>query len=204
MKYIFLFFLITGSLFLKAQSKNVQLQLLSVYPQPIIGKDTIGAEKVRFGFEGGTCEKQGNQYYIFTTEIFDEPKTAAVRLALWKSRDGLQFNRIYQLAETNFNWNDTNTNLMSPWSPVLTFDPEKNRWSVFHVGYSKKPGSPDVYNMFGRICRYDSKVPGRKGIDGPYKAGGWLNIAAQGPAWEGVAKALSFSAYKVGKTGMSF
>jgi len=167
-------------------------------------KKAKGQKQFVLDLKGGTSIKQNNQYYIFTTENFDEPKTAAVRLALWKSKDGLQFNRIYQLAQTNFNWNDTSTNLMSPWAPNLTFDTEKNRWSVFHVGYSRKPGSPDVYNMFGRIRRYDSKVPGKKGIAGPYKVGGWLDIAAQGPAWEGVAKALSFSAYKVGKTWYGF
>ena len=204
MKQLLLLFFIATSLFIQGQNKNVQLQFMSVHPQPIIGKGTKGAETVRFGFEGGTCVKQDNQYYIFTTENFDEPKTAAVRLALWKSTDGIKFTRVYQLAQTNFNWNDTSTNLMSPWAPNLTFDTEKNRWSVFHVGYSRKPGSPDVYNMFGRIRRYDSKVPGKKGIAGPYKVGGWLDIAAQGPAWEGVAKALSFSAYKVGKTWYGF
>ena len=93
---------------------------------------------------------------------------------------------------------------MSTWSPMLTFDTEKKRWSVFHVGYSRKPGSTDVYNMFGRIRRFDSKVPGLKGIAGPYKTGDWLNIAAKGQAWEGVAKAVSFSAYKVGKEWYGF
>jgi len=204
MKQLLLLISITATILAQAQNKNAQLQFLSVYPQPIIGKHTKGAETVRFGFEGGTCVKQDNQYYIFTTEVFDEPKTPAVRLAFWTSKDGIKFTRIYQMAQTNFNWNDTSTNLMAPWSPMLTFDTEKNRWSVFFVGYSRKPGALDVFNMFGRIHRYDSKVLGRKGIAGPYKDGGWLNIAADGPAWEGVAKALSFSAYKVGKTWYGF
>jgi len=104
MKLILLIISIAAALFVQGQNKNVQLQFISVHPQPIIGKGTKGAETVRFGFEGGTAVKLFGYYYIFTTENFDEPKTAAVRLALWKSKDGIQFNRIYQLAETNFNW----------------------------------------------------------------------------------------------------
>lgn len=204
MKYIFILIVIASNLPMQAQTKNVHLQLLSINPQPVIGKKTKGAENIRFGFEGGTCIKIKNTYYLFTTEIFDVPKTAAVRLALWQSDDGLHFKRTYQLAETNYNWNDTSSNLMSPWSPMLTFDTNKDRWSVFHVGYSRKPGSPDVYNMRGRIRRYDSKVPGQKGISGPYKSGGWLNIAEKGASWEGAAGAVSFSAYKVGKAWYGF
>jgi len=204
MKQLLLLIFIAAALFVQGQNKNVQLQFMSVYPQPIIGKGTKGAETVRFGFEGGTSVKLFGYYYIFTTENFDEPKTAAVRLALWKSKDGIKFTRIYQMAQTNFNWNDTSTNLMSTWSPMLAFDTEKNRWSVFHVGYSRKPGSTDVYNMFGRIRRYDSEMFGKKGIAGPYKLGDWLNIDPQGAAWEGSAKSVSFSAYKVGKEWYGF
>ncbi len=89
MKFLFLFFFFISCLYVQAQNENVQLQFLSVYPQPIIGMDTKGAEAVRFGFEGGTCVKQDNQYYIFRTEIYDESKTAAVRLALWKNKNGI-------------------------------------------------------------------------------------------------------------------
>ena len=187
-----------------AQKKLAELQLVSLHHQPIISKNTKGAEDVKFGFEGGTSVKVKNRYYIFTTEIFDEQKTAAVRLALWKSKDGIKFKRHYQMTETNYNWNDTTSNLMSPWSPMLVFDSLKNRWSAFHVGYKRKPGSPDVYNMSGRIRRYDAVKNGVNGIKGPYKVGNWLDIDAKGPSWEGGAGILSFSAFPVGDKWYGF
>lgn len=159
--------------------KDVKLELVSLHPEPVIKK-------------GDPAFKVNNKYYIFSTEIFDEPKTAAVRMSLWKSDDGLKFTKETVIAETNRKWYDT-TYRMSPWSPMAVFDEQNNRWSVFHVGYRRKPNATDVvYNMSGRIHRYDSKTPGGEGITGPYVEGDWLNIAKKGDAWEGPAELVSF------------
>ncbi len=72
---------------------EVRLEFVQLIPHPVIKAGDPGTEDIKFGFEGGTCRKVNGVYYLFTTEVFDEPKTAAVRLAIWKSADGLKFQK---------------------------------------------------------------------------------------------------------------
>lgn len=180
-----------------------RLELVSVDQVPILGPETPGSEVARFGFEGGTSVKEGDRYYVFTTEVFDVPKTAATRLALWASDDGRSFNRITTLAETNFDWNDS-THRMSPWSPMAVYDPSGDRWNVFHVGYRRKPGSDQFFNMSGRIARLVSQSPGRKGIVGPYVEAGWVALQGVQDGWEGSAGEVSFFPYLHGDSWSAF
>lgn len=166
-------------------------------------KGSPGTADIKFGFEGGTMRKVAGTYYLFSTEVFDTPKTAAVRMAIWKSVDGFSFRKHRVIAVTNRNWNDS-TYRMSPWSPMTVFDIERNVWSVFHVGYLRKPNSTNVYNMSGRIFRLDSKVKVINGIGGPYTPGGWLNIDKKPDWFEGPGEMVSFYRYKIGKEWWGF
>ena len=183
--------------------KFLDLKLISINEQPIIKAGDPGTEDIKFGFEGGTCRKVNGVYYLFTTEVFDEPKTAAVRLAIWKSSDGLKFQKHNVIVETNRNWEDT-THRMSPWAPNTVFDSARNVWSVFHVAYSRKPNSTYVFNMTGRIFRYDSSVKGMDGIGGPYVEGGWLNVDRKPEWWEGPGEIVSFYPYQIGNEWWAF
>lgn len=178
--------------------KDVLLDVVELNPNSIIKAGDPGTEDIKFGFEGGTCRKVNGVYYLFTTEVFNVPKTAATRLALWTSENGFSFQKKLVIAETNYNWEDT-TYLMSPWSPMAVYDPDRDLWSVFHVGYRRKENSTDVFNMSGRIFRYDSEVNGIDGIAGPYKEGGWLDIQGKPDWWEGPGEIVSFFPYKIGK-----
>jgi hypothetical protein len=189
--------LVACSCALYAQQPLAELELVSISPKPVIGKGYKGAEDNKFGFEGGTCVKLEGVYYLFTTEIFDVPKTAATRLGMWTSKNGLDFKRHGAIVETNRDWNDT-THRMSPWSPMVVFDPDRDLWSVFHVAYRRKPNATTVFNMSGKIFRYDSKVKGKKGILGPYREGGWVEMDAPPDWWEGPGQLLSFYPYRVG------
>ncbi|MBC7889186.1 MAG: hypothetical protein H7Z13_15020 [Ferruginibacter sp.] len=186
-----------------AQKPLAELQFVSIHPNPIIGKGHNGAKDVKFGFEGGTAHKVNGVYYLFTTEVVDTPKTAAVRMAIWSSKDGIRFEKKGIIAETNRNWWDT-THRMSPWSPMAVFDVERNVWSVFNVGYRRKPNATNVYNMTGRILRHDSKVKGRNGIAGPYTEGGWLDVDKKPDWWEGPGEFVSFFPFRVGKSWWAF
>ncbi len=192
---------ISFSLF--AQKPIATLQLVSLQSKPIIKKGDKGTEDNQFGFEGGTCRKVNGVYYLFVTEVFDLPKTAATRLAIWKSSNGLKFEKVGIIAQTNRNWDDT-TNHMSPWSPMPVYDDARKVWSVFNVGYRRKANSTTVYNMSGRILRHDSKVKGINGIAGTYKEAGWLNIEKKPEWWEGPGEMVSFYPYKVGKDWWAF
>lgn len=179
------------------------LELVHFNQQAILGPGTPAAAVSRFGFEGGTSFKEGSRYFIFTTEVFEVPKTAATRLSLWASDDGDNFDRVAILAETNFDWEDR-TNRMSPWSPMAVYDPEDERWNVFHVGYRRKVGSDQFFNMSGRIARLVSSVRGRAGIDGPYVDGGWIDLEGLPGEWEGNAGEVSFYPYRQGKSWFAF
>jgi len=52
--------------------------------------------------------------------------------------------------------------------------------------------------MGGRIRRLDAKVKGLRGITGPYKVGGWLNLHPEGSEVEGSGETVSFSAFMAG------
>lgn len=182
---------------------EVRLKVIQLHPEPIIKKGDAGTEDNKFGFEGGTCRKYNGVYYLFTTEVFDEPKTAAVRLAIWKSFDGLKFQKHSVIVETNRNWEDT-TYRMSPWAPNAVFDSLRNVWSVFHVAYKRKTNSTNVFNMTGKIFRYDSQVKGMEGISGPYKDGGWVNLMGKPDWWEGPGEIVSFYPYRVGNEWWAF
>jgi hypothetical protein len=195
----FLTLLLFSSYFsLLAQPRLAELQLVSVHSQPVIGQGYTGTEDNKFGFEGGTCVKVEGVYYLFTTEIFDIPKTAATRLAMWISKNGLDFKRQATIVETNRNWDDT-THHMSPWSPMVVFDADRDVWSLFYVGYRRKANSTNVYNMSGKIYRYDSGVKGKKGVGGPYKKGEWIAMDGTPDWWEGPGQVLSFYPYRIGK-----
>jgi hypothetical protein len=93
---------------------------------------------------------------------------------------------------------------MSPWAPNAVFDSLRNVWSVFHVAYKRKPNSSNVFNMTGRIFRYDSQVKGIEGIGGPYVEGGWIKLDRNPEWWEGPGEIVSFYPYKVGNEWWAF
>jgi hypothetical protein len=170
--------------------ESLALELVSISSSPVLGREAFEVV-TRFGFEGGRCVKLDGTYFLFTTELFDAPKTAATRLALWESADGKSFTRHTTLAETNYDWTDT-TYRMSPWSPMAIYDTAAERWRVFHVGYRRKPGSHQFFNMAGRIAQLESEVRGPAGIRGPYRNAGWLELGDEPDPWEGDAGQLSF------------
>lgn len=190
-----LFLLVIISSAAKSQSSDIRLEVISLHPTPVIGKATKGAEDNKFGFEGGTVQKIKDRYYLFSTEIFDNPKTAKVRLALWMSKDGLTFLKQQVLISTNNNWNDKTYN-MSPWSPMSVFDEDTQRWNIFYVGYRRKPNSADVFNMSGKIRRLEASKKGRDGINSTYINKGLIRMTSQPDPWEGPAELVSFYPYK--------
>lgn len=182
----------------------MNLQLVELSPHPVVGKShAIEDHGVAFGFEGGTAHKVGDSYYIFTTENLGEPKTALSRLALWTSQDGLEFRRHSTVRDFSGDWREPET-YSNPWSPMVVFDTERNRWSLFYVHYRRKPGSVQPYNMTGRMARLDSATPGRSGITGPWEDGGFVDLPDDPDPWEGSCKVVSFFPYRVDDRWLAF
>jgi hypothetical protein len=185
------------------KTSNPELQFVSLHQEPVIGKTSKGVENNKFGFEGGTAHKVNGKYYIFSTEVFDNPKTSAVRLSQWESTDGIKFTKIQELAETNYNWNDTTYN-MSPWSPMCVYDAKDERWNIFYVGYKRKPKATDIWNMSGRIRRLVASKKGIEGITSTYLDKGLIDMPGPADKWEGPAEIVSFYPYQVGNEWFAF
>jgi hypothetical protein len=172
----------------------MKLHLLDLQPTPAIAPAEV--RDIAFGFEGGTAHKVDDRYFVFTTECFAEPKTAASRLALYISDDGRTFSRHSTVLDLHGDWREPDS-FWNPWSPMVVFDEAANRWSLFYVHYVRKPGSDQPYNMTGRMARLDSSTPGRAGITGPWTPGGLIDLADDRPdPWEGSCKVVSFFPYK--------
>ncbi len=174
----------------------MKLELIECQPTPVFAKQAALSQGVQFGFEGGTAHKVGSRYYVFTTESFAEPKTAASRLALYVSDNATSFSRHSTVLEPQGDWRQPAT-YWTPWSPMVVFDQAADRWSLVYVHYVRKPGSDQPYNMTGRMARLTSATPGRAGIVGPWVSAGWIDLPEDKPdPWEGSCKIVSFFPYQ--------
>lgn len=80
-----------------------------------------GTENNKYGFEGGRVFKFKNEYHWFTSETIDDPKWVKMKLAHWKSKDGLKWECVSTLYESSgeFTGTDPRAALWSP-MPILT------------------------------------------------------------------------------------
>lgn len=201
--YLFAFILLASCSTKTHGSLEAILQPIELHPQPVIGKTTDGTQNNKFGFEGGTAHKVNGKYYLFSTEVFDNPKTSAVRMAEWVSEDGLNFKKHQVLMETNMDWNDTTYN-MAPWSPMVVYDDKAEKWNLFYVGYKRKPNATDVWNMSGKIRRLEASVKGVEGIASKFLNQGFIDFPGSPDKWEGPAEIVSFYPYKAGNDWYAF
>lgn len=173
----------------------MHLELTRLHPTPVFAKAEALALGIRFGFEGGTAHKVDGRYHIFTTECFDEPKTAASRLARYDSDDGVNFRRGAVILDCVGDWREP-ASYWNPWSPMTVFDESTDRWHLFYVHYVRKPGSDQAYNMTGRMARLEAVTPGRSGLSGTWRETGFIDFPDQPDPWEGSCKVVSFFPYK--------
>ncbi len=180
-----------GKIFLQ----RMKLELIEFQETPVFSKESALALGIAFGYEGGTAQKVDGRYYVFTTECFDEPKTAASRLACYVSDDGVQFSRHRVILDCHGDWQDPAT-YWNPWSPMTVFDETTDRWHLFYVHYGRKPGSDQAYNMTGRMARLEAVTPGRAGIAGEWRTTGLIDFPDTPDPWEGSCKVVSFFPYR--------
>ena len=183
-----------------AAPREPVLRLLTQHPQPIITIRHPDAAGNKYGFEGGRVVKLGATYHLFTSEMVADPIWVKMKLAYWRSGDGLNWKRVATVFESSgeFEGKDPRAAL---WSPLPVFDDGDNRWNLFYVAYRAAPGTGGQFllNHKGEIWRAVSIKPGRDGIGGPYKDMGV--VMRPGPdsgPWEGLQGTDSFFPYRVG------
>jgi hypothetical protein len=194
--FLFVMFL---SNILFAQEINFTLEVLELHEGPVIKKSDPGTEDNKYGFEGGRVIRYKDNYHMFTAERFGDPQLVKMRLGHWKSKDGLQWERLSTIFESSGNFTGED-NYASFWAPMPYFNEDENRWNLFFVTYRSKPNDPTGWylNYEGRIVRAVSEVPGYDGLAGPYQKDGI--VLEPGPddgPWEGLQGTDSFYAYQV-------
>lgn len=181
-------------------------EVIALPDQPLITQGDKGTESNLYGFEGGRALKLNGEYHLFTTEMSGLPIWTKTRLAHWKSSDGLNWKRISTLFESSGNFDGTDTHACL-WSPMPTFDENKNRWVLTYVAYRSKPNTDEAWyrNYDGRIAIAVSQKKGIKGIDGPYKEQQILmKPGIESASWEGLMGVDSFFPFKAGDSWLAF
>lgn len=197
------FLLLSASLSARAQQ---QLVVARQIDHPVLTIRSAGAEKNKYGFEGGRVIKLNGLYHLFTSEMVGDPHWVKMKLAHWTSDDRLQWHRVATVRESSgdFTGKDPKAAL---WSPMPVFDPSEQRWNLFYVAYHASPDTDREWltNHEGRIWRAVSESPGIKGIDGPYRdAGVVMQRGADSDRWEGLQGTDSFFPYLAGDHWYAF
>jgi len=195
-----------SSIACSAQKHNYKFEVIEVHDGPVLKKGDPGTEDNKYGFEGGTVFKYKGEYQLFTAERFDDPILVKMRLAHWKSKDGLTWHRVSTLFESSGEFTGKDK-AASFWSPMPFFNPEENRYNLLYVHYRAKPKDLTGWylNYEGRIMRAVSQKKGKGGFGGPYKNVGYILEPDEndGP-WVGLQGNDSFFAYQVGDTWYGF
>lgn len=146
---------------------KLKLEVVRTSPEPVIGKDTPGAESIPGGFEGGTTVKvkigDKTQYHLFSTGM-QNLDWSRFRLEHWISDDGNRFQRKEVLME---DYTDQKTGLKHlPLFPYPFFSKSDNRWQMIFFEYVVK-GNWD--GQSGIMWCAPCKRTGIEGINGPWE-----------------------------------
>ncbi len=174
----------------------------------VIHRNTVGAQDIKYGFEGGRVVKVGDMYHMITAEMFGEPYWVNMRLGHWESKDGIDWRRVGTIRESDGNYTGTSQR-SSVWGPMVVFNDADNHWHLVYVCYKNKPNTePNVsYTGYDGVIQHAvSAKEGLEGIYGPYEDKGILMRYddARPDPWEGLQGVDSFFPYKIGNKWYGF
>jgi hypothetical protein len=177
------------------------LRLVQQNSEPVLTVRHPQSAGNKYGFEGGRVVRVAGVYHLFTSEMVADPIWAKMRLAHWKSGDGIQWSRVSTLFESSGECEGRDARA-ALWSPLPVWDPAEARWNLFYVAYRCRPNTATQFlsNHAGEIWRSVSQTKGEAGIGGPYRdVGVVLRPGADSQQWEGLQGTDSFFPYAVGK-----
>ena len=185
---------------------DLELEIVEWHEGPVLGEGDPGTEYIKHGFEGGRVIRQDGWYHLFTSEQSGDPKWVKMRMAHWKSEDGLDWQRVSTLFESSGDYTGEDPRA-ALWSPMPVYNDEDSTWYMTYVAYRCKPDTKQQFlnNHDGRIWQARSLVKGKDGIGGPYED--ITVIQEPGPLadeWEGLQGSDSFFPYKVGNKWLAF
>ena len=185
---------------------DLELEIVEWHEGPVLGEGDPGTEYIKHGFEGGRVIRQDGWYHLFTSEQSGDPKWVKMRMAHWKSEDGLDWQRVSTLFESSGDYTGEDPRA-ALWSPMPVYNDEDSTWYMTYVAYRCKPDTKQQFlnNHDGRIWQARSLVKGKDGIGGPYED--IAVIQEPGPLadeWEGLQGSDSFFPFKVGNKWLAF
>lgn len=185
---------------------DLELEIVEWHEGPVLGEGDPGTEYIKHGFEGGRVIRQDGWYHLFTSEQSGDPKWVKMRMAHWKSEDGLDWQRVSTLFESSGDYTGEDPRA-ALWSPMPVYNDEDSTWYMTYVAYRCKPDTKQQFlnNHDGRIWQARSLVKGKDGIGGPYED--ITVIQEPGPLadeWEGLQGSDSFFPFKVGNKWLAF
>ena len=195
---------IQGGLDMSSQEPSSVLEVASRHPMPVIGPAHPGLAGNKYGFEGGTFLRLGDDYHLFTAEMWGDPFWAAMRFGHWRSRDLVSWVRVGTLLESKGAGYERDRKF-STWSPMPVYNEKEGRWNLFYVAYRGPLTADEGHHMAGVVIRAVAQVPGLEGIGGPYEdADIVLQPDARSQAWEGQQGTASFYPYRTSSGWHSF
>jgi hypothetical protein len=185
---------------------DVNLELVDRHPEPVLKNGDPGTEDIKHGIEGGSVLKHINEYHLFTSEQYGDPKWVKMRLGHWTSKDGLSWERVSTLYESSGDYTGADPRA-ALWSPMPVFDDVQHQWYMTYVAYTCEPDTKTQFlnNYNGRIWISKSVQSGLEGLGGPYEDIGI--IMEPGPdsdEWEGLQGTDSFYPFKIKNRWLAF
>lgn len=166
--------------------------------EPLLRQGDPGTEGIEYGFEGGRVVRVNGQFHLFTSEMVGKPRFVKMRLAHWRSHNGMTWERVSTLFESSGEYEGQDPRA-SLWSPMPIYDSACERWNLFYVAYKSMPSTDQAWyeNFEGKIWRAVSAKGGREGIGGPYEnVGIIMEPSAASDPWEGLQGTDSFFPYE--------
>ncbi len=150
----------------EGKKPQLRLQVVKTWPNPVIGKNSPGAETIPGGFEGGNSVKitiNGKPEYHFFAHSYPELDWSQSQLDHWVSGDGVGFRHVGVLLR---NYRDEQAGMNHIFTaPIPYYDEEQKRWHLFYGEFvNHTTWTPESGTMW---CA-TSKTPGLNGINGPY------------------------------------
>eukprot|EP00040_Diaphanoeca_grandis_P040590 m.5399 g.5399 ORF g.5399 m.5399 type:complete len:404 (-) comp4381_c0_seq1:230-1441(-) len=124
----------------------------------------------KYGLEDGIVVRRADGgLSMLVAEMYDDPRWVAMRLGVYKSVDGLHWERLHGLRKSTANFNGTDQHAAS-WGPFFLHDPTNDTWVLSYVGYRSAPNNSSGWleNFQGIIfTRYASET-GDTGLDSDF------------------------------------
>ncbi len=150
----------------RTKSPRLRLQVVRTLPEPVIGKNSPGAENIPGGFEGGNSVKvviDGKPEYHFFAHSYPTLGWGRSQLDHWVSVDGQRFRHAGVLLQDS---KEAATGMKHIYTaPIPFFHEKENRW---HLSYGEFVIKDDWRSDAGTMWCAPSKVVGVEGINGPF------------------------------------